>query len=395
MNNSMFKIVFVAVTLTSLGQIVADMYVPFFVAIAHSLGTSVDLVQATVSLYMLSMALSRLLCGPISDALGRRRPLIFGTFICFLGSVICMISNNVHIFSLGRLLQGLGAGVGSVVSGTIVRDSLQGQKMNRAFSYISMINVLAISTAPFIGGYMGSYLGWRANFAFMAFFSMLVWYVVVFILPETNVFADVGYLRFRQIRENILRVLSNRFFLGYAGCVVSVFSAIFVWLTLGSVLLQETYGLSQMQYSWGILICGSGYAVGAFCNSWLVNYYKANRIIMFGCIISLLGGVFGFLPCFQVYCENSWHIFASSLIFLFGVSLVLSNAFAGALIPFRKIAGMAGSILGCLQGLGAAIASAVVAMLPDDSAIPLSLSYIGSSVIALGFILYIIRISRK
>jgi Bcr/CflA subfamily drug resistance transporter len=394
MSKSLIYVVFVGVVLASLGQILSDMYVPSMVAISSSLHTSINLVQSTISWYMFGLACSRLMFGPISDALGRRNPLIFGMLLCLIGSVSCIFATSIYILIIGRLLQGLGAGVGSVISGAIVRDLLHDKVVPKAFSFISMFNILAISTAPFLGGYVGTYFGWRANFVVMCCFVVLAFCIVIFFLQETNKYADKNHLMLSKIRQNITQIFKNKIFLAYAICVVSVFGMILVWITLGPVLSQEVYKISPIDYGCIALIGGISYAFGAFCNTMLVKYYMVIEIITLGSYIIFGAGASAFVFWYFDVIEI-WALVVPVVVFSFGASIVLPNSFASAILPFKQIAGTAGAVLGFTQGLGGGVSSAIVALLPDNSQLPIAVAYIVAGVVVFCAVKYVVKLEAS
>ena len=64
--------------ITAVGGLGIDMYLPSFPAMAKSLGTGLATIQNSLVVYLSVLALGQLVYGPLSDAVGRRPPIIFG-----------------------------------------------------------------------------------------------------------------------------------------------------------------------------------------------------------------------------------------------------------------------------------------------------------------------------
>ena len=96
----------ILVLISSLGQITSDMYLPSLPAISHAFSTSHDLVQLTLSFYMVGFCLSQFIYAPLSDGIGRRIPLLFGISLSILGGMVCLSAKTIEILIVGRVLQG-------------------------------------------------------------------------------------------------------------------------------------------------------------------------------------------------------------------------------------------------------------------------------------------------
>src|ERR1700722_1450821 len=64
--------------------------------------------QYVIAFIFVGMALGQLLCGPLSDALCRKKILYVGIGFYLAGSIICLMSTNFNVLLLGRFIQGLG-----------------------------------------------------------------------------------------------------------------------------------------------------------------------------------------------------------------------------------------------------------------------------------------------
>lgn len=382
-------IVCLSILFESVGQVASDLYLPSLPAIGVGLQASVHGVQMTVALYMLAYSISRLIYGPISDAFGRKNPLIIGLLFSLIGTVTCAFANSIVILIIGRFLQGLGTGAGVIIGAAIIRDMLKGEDLAKAYSYMGLANIIFIATAPFLGGYFQYWFGWRAGFIFLTFIAGLGLWVGMFQLEETNRYKTLENLQLHKIKENLKILFMHKTFMAYSWCVFMVYGAIIVWLTLGSIWMQNTLGLSPVQFGLVTLVGGVFYAAGVFLNSQIVNHYGINKMLAIGGLLITFSG-FIFLMLSIVHLVSFWFVIVPIMIFIFGASIIFPNAFAGALIPFHKIAGIASAIAGFMQVLGGAVASGIISALPSTTPLPMAIAFIlcgGVILLIIGFVL--------
>jgi Bcr/CflA subfamily drug resistance transporter len=373
--NSLLYLIFISILFSSLGQVASDLYLPSLPAIAVGLHTTNTLVQATVFIYMVGFSVSRLVYGPISDAVGRKMPLVIGLSSCLIGTVICASAHSIGILISGRFLQGAGGGAGVVLGGAIIRDMAEGRDLAKLYSYLGVSVVIFIASAPLLGGYLQHWFGWRANFMFIILYAGIALLVSIFFLAETNKHKTLENLKPKKIKNNVIALFTNKSFISCAACIFLVYAALLAWLTLGPILLQDTVGITPIAFGWIALTGGVFYGSGAFINSKLLNKYTINQLLKIGAYTILAGGIL-MLLFFLLGLLNIWVIVIPLVIFLFGASMIFPNAYAGALIPFSKIAGIAGAILGFVQILGGSLASGIISIAPDNTQLPLAIAFI-------------------
>ncbi|MCP4473120.1 MAG: multidrug effflux MFS transporter [Gammaproteobacteria bacterium] len=159
--------------LGSIGQVAADLYLPSLPAISTSLAVSINSVQWSVSAYMWGFALSQLIYGPLSDGIGRKKPLLFGMSLALLGSIICLSAQSIDWLIIGRFTQGIGAGSGVILTRVIMRDIYSGSQLAKFGSYLSVAGVPIMAGAPLMGGIIEHILGWRANFVLLTLYAFI------------------------------------------------------------------------------------------------------------------------------------------------------------------------------------------------------------------------------
>lgn len=363
------RLFLLVLTIASIGQVAADLYLPSLPAISQSLNTTVNLTQLSVSAYMYG-ACSLFLYGIFSDAFGRRWPVIIGLIIMIIGGIICVFAPSIHILILGRVLQGIGAGASFAVTRSILRDVAHGNKLAKLFAYISIGNTFLIASAPLVGGYVQEYIDWRANFVLLALYTAVVLMIIVKLLPETSTTHDAANIKPTNIVNNLITVLKSPILWGSSLIIFFAYGGMLAWLTAGSVVLQEKFQFTPVEFGWTATALGFTYAVGALLNARLVVQHGTHRMLCCGISLMLLAGIL--MLSLSLLVNSSISVIFPVAIYIFGVGMVFANAFSCAMTPFAKIAGFAASFISLLQILGGAIASNLMAYAPDNSVLPLA-----------------------
>lgn len=340
------KIILVLGALIALGPLTIDMYLPALPALGSDLGASESAVQLTLTGTLIGLGLGQLIIGPLSDAIGRRKPLIAGTVVHIAASLLCLIAPNVTVLGILRTLQGFGA----------------------AATILSRL-MLVMGTAPILAPSIGAGIlltgSWRGVFAVLAVLGVALLLVAIFLLKETLPVERRRTGAFRPVLSTYRMLVTDPQFVVLTLVAALGMSALFSYVSGSSFVLQDTFGLSQQQF-------GLVFAVGAIAligasqvNVVLLNHYTPRQIV-FGALAAALvfgaalivfassgaGGLLGFL--------------VPLMLLLAAVGLVLPNAPALALSRHGEAAGTAAALLGATQfGLGALIAP-IVGFLGND-----------------------------
>lgn len=356
---------------SALGQMSSDLYLPSLPAIAQTLVVSVNDAQFTITAYMLGLSCSQLVYGPLSDAVGRRKPVIFGLILCVLGSLVCLITPNWSILMLGRILQGIGAGAGTSLARSIMRDLFDKEELAKNNSYIAMSAVILLTIAPIIGGWVEVGLGWRYNFVILFGLSTIALILFLLYISESNQHISKDNFNFKTFKLNVGRILSSKHFLRYALCPLFTYGGILAWLTVTPVLLQQQLMVSPTEMGWLYLCSGLGFSFGVVINIKWVQHYGIDSMMKVGFLCQLSSGCL-MLIFYLLELINLATIAVPICFFMMGSSLVFPNSSAGAFTPFAKIAGTAAAIFGFMQVLGGVISSGLLALSHDNHVLPMA-----------------------
>ena len=171
--------------ISSLGPFAVNAYIPGFHAMAADFGADFVAVEQTMTIYLVTYAVSCLFAGTISDAVGRKPAMAGGMLIFAAASIGALLSTSLLALYFWRFVQGIGASVGQVVSQAIVRDCWSGLNAAGMNGMIAVFFALAPAFAPVIGGWIVVHAGWHGVFALLALYSCLIALYTLFGLPET------------------------------------------------------------------------------------------------------------------------------------------------------------------------------------------------------------------
>jgi Bcr/CflA subfamily drug resistance transporter len=369
--------------ISCLGQISSDVYLPSLPIIRDAFATTENWMQFTLAIYMLGFSLSQLIYGPVSDNVGRKKPLIIGICICIIGTLLCRFSPNIETFIIGRFLQGVGAGSGAALFLSILRDVYQGNQLAKASALINISRVFLLASAPLIGSYLLRIFEWRACFTFLIIYAGVCLIGTLYIFTETNPYLHLKPTAASQMVKNILSLLSHRVFMGNAFCVMLAFGGILAWLTTLPFLLQDVVGLTPVEFGWVSAIAGLFFIVGGLINALWVERHGSHNMLLVGLLTMLLGSIM-MLAFGLIGIIDTLVIMIPVVTYIIGSSFVFSNAFAHAMHPFSETAGTAGAVFGFLQILGGAISSFLMSAMHSYNQIPLGIVLLLSALIALG-----------
>ncbi|WP_229070355.1 multidrug effflux MFS transporter [Actinoplanes sp. DH11] len=354
-----FRIVLVLGLLTALGPLTIDMYLPALPTITDNLQTTAAAVQLTLTGTLVGLAFGQLLVGPLSDAYGRRIPLLAGIAVHVLASVLCVVAPNVAVLGGLRVLQGLGAAAAAVVAMAMVRDLFSDLAAARLFSRLMLVVGVAPILAPTIGGVVLNWTSWRGVFVALTVIGVTIMGVSALVLPET---LPVTRRRNGGVLGSVRdygRLLTDRVYVGLILVAGLAMAALFAYVSGSSYVFQDGYGMSEQQFA----LVFAGGAVGLIgatqFNVRLLRRWSPQQILGG----SLLAGL-GFGLIFLVLAITEVGGLAGILIPLWlvlaMVGLAMPNAPALALSRHGEAAGTAAALLGAVQfGVGALAAPLV------------------------------------
>jgi MFS transporter, DHA1 family, multidrug resistance protein len=376
--------------LSAIGPFSIDMYLPGFPAIAADLGTTVDRVSYSLSSFFIGICIGQLLCGPLLDRFGRKRPLYAGLVLYTLASLGCAVAGSIEALIGFRFLQALGGCVGMVAPRAIVRDTFPVSENAKIFSLLILVVAVSPIIAPTAGSFVTTVFGWHSVFVVLSIVSALLLLAVIFFLPESKGPNPVFSLRPKPILNSFFKVLKEPQFYTYALTSAVSSAGLYAYISGSPFVFMQMYGVTEQQYSWIFALVAAGLITSSQLNNLLLRKYSSEQIIRtvlpaqtaIGLLL-VIGAATGFLELYST-------IF---LIFLFlsCQGFTFPNSSALSMAPFTKEAGSASALMGAIQmGLGAST-SALVSALFNSTALPMTGVMSGCALLAL----LILTLGRK
>ncbi|MGA2055459.1 MAG: multidrug effflux MFS transporter [Bradyrhizobium sp.] len=337
------------VAMTGVAPISLYMLVPALPLLASSFGSDISIAQMTVSLYMVGIACSQILMGPLSDRFGRRPVLLAGLGLMVAASAACIFAQSLPELIAARFFQALGGASGMVVSRAIIRDLYHRERISSMISLVIAVMMIAQMLSPLTGGLLETAFGWRAIFYVITAMSLAVAVAIALILPETR----RARLEPSGFRGDVGSLLTSRAFIGYALCQVLASQIIFTFAGGGPYIVVTQMGRSSAEYGAWFAATGFAYLIGnLFCVRFAPRY-QLERLIWFGLALQLAGSLLNFVWGLAGLNQTPSWLFGTQMIVMFANAFVMSNSAAGAISVRPEAAGTASGAMGFLQmGLG-------------------------------------------
>lgn len=356
--------------LAALGPLSIDMYLPSFNAVEKDLVTNPAMVGATVATFFAGLCAGQMVYGPMSDRVGRKKPLLLGVGIYLLASIGCMLSMSIEALLVLRFFQAVGACAGMVIARAMIRDLFEPTEAAKVFSMVMLTMGVAPILAPILGQFVADVAGWRGIFAFMVVFSLAVFQAVNRLLPADNPPAVTGapvsfFKRFSS-------VFSDRNFVAFAVSGTLIQGGLYAYITGSPNLFINELGLSSKAFSLLFGLNASGLILASQLNTWLLDRYSYQRVLAHALQVAAAAALV--LAVMGLTGSGGLLVMAPLFVFISSLGLVFPNSTAGALAQQGHQAGTASAVLGVIQYGGAALASAAVGMLHKFTNAPLQLT---------------------
>lgn len=356
--------------LSAIGPFSIDMYLPGFPVIANSLNTTVDYVAYSLSSFFIGLCAGQLLVGPLLDRFGRKRPLCIGLVLYILASIGCSLANSIEALIAFRFVQALGSCVGMVAPSAIVRDVFPVNENAKIFSLLILILGVSPILAPTVGSYVVAAFGWPMVFIVLAAVTLIILLLVLFLLPESKKADPSISLKPKPILAGFASVLKEPQFATYALAGAIASAGLFAYLAGSPFVFMELHQVSEQQYGWIFALIAAGLIGSSQLNNLLLKRYTSAQIIS---VVLLTQSFLGLLLLSGVAAGILGLTGTIILLFLFlsCQGFTFPNSAALAMAPFTKGAGSASALMGAFQMALGAIASALVGVFFNNTAIPM------------------------
>ncbi|MEU0332853.1 multidrug effflux MFS transporter [Streptomyces sp. NPDC006193] len=377
-------VTFLLGALTATTPLAMDMYLPSLPQVTRSLHAPAVTVQLTLTACMAGLALGQLVIGPMSDRWGRRRPLLTGLAVYLAATALCAVAPTAQTLIACRLVQGLAGAAGVVIARAVVRDLYDGVAMARFFSTLMLISGAAPIVAPLVGGQILRVTDWRGVFVVLTVVGALLTALVWLRLPETLPPAGRRAGGVGEALRAMRGLLADPPFTGYMLAGGFAFAALFAYVSASPFVVQEIYGASPQTFSllFGLNSVGL-VAAGQVNGRLLVGRVSLDKVLGTGLAVIVLAATALLLMASGVLGETGLVPVAAALFVLMSaMGITLPNAQSLALLRTRHAAGSASALLGTCSFLVGAVASPLVGIAGERTAVPMAVVQLAGALVA-------------
>lgn len=347
-----------------------DIYVPSIPDICIYFATSPATVQLTVSLFILMTGLGQLIVGPMSDAYGRRKIIIFATLIYFIGSVVSTISPNMTVLILARVAQGFGACGMMVTCFAIVRDLFSGNECARIYSFLNSTIAISPLLAPSIGGYLALYFGWRATFAFLTVVAFLM-AILAFFKVKESLPREHRVKLSKDFLVNYKHIIKSKTFCIYTLCASAGFSAFLTFFSMSPYIIINLLKIPKQHFGIYFAAIGLIFFLGSLASGHFAKKIGTYKTALLGTILMTLSGVV-MLLWHMTFGLSVYGFMGPMMIMGVGGAFLMGAGAGGAIEPFPDMAGAASALFGSCQFAFGFIISSIVLKWQINSTLPLA-----------------------
>ena len=270
--------------LSAIGPLCTDFYLPALPEITEQLSATGTQTQLSLTAALIGLGLGQMFFGPLSDRIGRRKPLALSLLLFIFSSAMCAVTQDIHLLIGWRFLQGFAGAGGSVLSRSIARDRYQGTLLTQFFALLMTVNGIAPVLSPVLGGYIITAFDWRILFWAMAGIGVVLLVLSLTVLHETLPAKSASTAQ----QPKGTPVLKNRRFMRY--CLIQAFmmAGLFSYIGTSSFVIQSEYGMSPMQFSLLFGLNGIGLIIAALIFSKLARRVAAETLLRRGLVLAVL-----------------------------------------------------------------------------------------------------------
>jgi DHA1 family bicyclomycin/chloramphenicol resistance-like MFS transporter len=376
------------VLLSASGLVASDINLPGMPIAAREFGTPIAALQHTFSVYVIGLAIAQAIYGPLSDAFGRRRLVMGGMLLFTIASIGCTFAPDVTTFGIARIAQALGAGAGMVIGRAIVSDIFDSKTAAHTFTTIMPIVGASPALSPLAGGYLTTYISWRAPFFFTAALGLAALVLLAVYIPETAPKSSRQRSVSRTFASYPMLLAQPRFW-SYAVNLCVGYAGYLGYLAASPVIL-EAMGLDAKAISYCYISLSVTYIAGNLVSRHFAKRHAINRLLGVGYLLFALGAL--------TLIALGLHGIKTPLPMILAVSMItLANgfliplSFAGGVTSFPSNAGAASGLMGAMHLTAGSLAIYAIAALPGTV---LALALFVAGVAALGCIAFPLLLLR-
>lgn len=363
--------------LGAIGPLAIDMYLPGLPAIAMDLKVGEGAVQFSLMTFFAGLMIGQLFYGPLSDRTGRKPMIYVGLALFVAASLGCATAATAGQLIAWRFAQGLGGSIGMVIGLAVIRDLYTGHTAARLMALMMIVLSVAPVLAPLLGTAIMTIAPWPALFVVLALFGAACALLVAFALPETRLDELRIVSRPLDAVRNYLHLAVSRRYIPYVAATALAQAGFFAYLAGSSFVFISVHGLTPAAYSLIFAANAIGLMAGAQIAPRLMGRFSPQAIVRVALAVYALAAL---LLAMLELLGDAGLVPLSMLLFVVitSLSFVMPLNSVMALETYGAISGTAAALMGAIQFGAGTLASFLVGLTANGTALPMVL------IIALG-----------
>lgn len=338
-------------------------------------------VQFIISAYLLGLASSMPLVGFLSDKIGRRPVLLSGLVLFVIASIFCSTTDSLNSLIFWRVIQGIGASVGSVMSRAMIRDVSNASETARSLSRVTAIMGISPMIAPVIGG-IGYQIFGNPNgiFIITAAIGILVLTAILLLLPETRNAALLESTSKEPWSDKYRYLLGSKVFVGSSLIYAFTTGAFFAILAVASTVFYNDLGIDSAGFGFiwsGLTIL---YTVSAFMAGTLSSKYGLMKVLLVGVLLNVIAGLL-FYSLVKVFDVTLISVIVPLVIMFFAHGYIVPMSLAQAVSARPEIAGSSSGLSSALGLVIGGMFSILSGLVFDGRLLPIALIVSASTIL--------------
>ncbi|CAB4555071.1 MAG: MFS transporter [Actinobacteria bacterium] len=382
--------IFVLGFLFMVQTLVSDMFLPAYPNIAAFFEVPDAFVQYSLSGVTLGAAIGFFVAGPLSDSLGRRKPVLFALMLFTVASGALYIAPGIEAFVVLRFLQGLAGAAIAVVTQAIIRDLFVGNAMLRMLARVWLVSGVAPMISPFLAAQLLLVApDWRIIPLALAVLGASVLAIASKALVESHHQDNRRAKGFDGVTRRFLAVFRDRIFVGLVLIAMVQTVGLFSYLNIIPFLYQDSLGLTPVEFSMAFSITALCWFTGIQAGAKLGRMFPATWVILLALVLAVVAGIglvtisnqnptiFAVVPIMAIYMVS------------FGVSVTPLQTIA--LQAHGSEAGTAASVLGVMTSLTATLAAPLYPIFGSETTEGLGLAILITHLLAIAIFFLVVR----
>lgn len=348
--------------LMAFASLSTDIYLPAMPTMAEDLHGNVEL---TITGFLVGFAIAQLIWGPISDHLGRRKPLLIGMVLFIIGSAGCAMSTSITQIVFWRVFQALGACTGPMLARAMIRDLFARTRAAHMLSTLVLVVAIAPIAGPLIGGQIIRLSTWHSVFWLLAVIGALM-FISLNWLPETLPEEKRVKASLAGAFRNYRSLFANGRFMRYTLSLTYYYVAAYAFITGSPFVYISYYHVEPQHYGWLFALNIVGVMVMSVVNRRLVQRHSLEQLLKYATMLAALAAV-ALAVLVKLESGGVEAIIITVFLFFSMNGIIAATSTAAALDAVPSIAGSASALIGALQYGSGIISSLLLAAFSDGT----------------------------